>query len=203
MAERPVFLENNKTVMTEFTFYGGFAKAQKQRCVKSLHDAFRRRHPDVKLLEISSFSEQDLGVALSAFNLTISLKDGSRVPVELAYHAGKIFQNGGPYTDLLKSTPSLAKKDPRLRESGPVIGFTFEGEDFPTEPKTLFYNWLYLRALSEHPELADQLMEFSGFTDIVFNPNKSINCQARAAACYVTLRKAGTLEQALADKKLR
>ena len=37
-------------------------------------------------------------------------------------------------------------------------------------------------------------MEFDAFTDIEFNPNKSLNCQARAAALFVAMKKLGRLE---------
>ncbi len=204
MAERPVFVSDEKmyvkTVATEFTFCPGFAKAQKERSAANLHAAFLSRYPDARVLEISSFSKEELGRSLSAFHLTVCLKDGRRVPVETAYQAGKIFRDGGPFTDLLDAAPSQAKRDPRLSQHGPITGFTFEGMSFPTEPSTLFYTWLYMKALSEHPELSDALMEYTAFTDIVYNPAKSISCQARSAACYVSLRKRGEIEKALQDQ---
>ena len=43
-------------------------------------------------------------------------------------------------------------------------------------------------------------MKYTSFTDIAFNPDKSINCQAKAAAVYVSLRKKGILEQAIENK---
>ena len=92
-----------------------------------------------------------------------------------------------------------AKKDPRLKESGKLISFCFSGELFPLEPRTCFYNWLYLSALHQHPELTEPLMEYTAFTDIAFNPQKSINCQACAAAVYVSLRRNGLVEKALSD----
>ena len=41
-----------------------------------------------------------------------------------------------------------------------------------------------------------------GFTDIEFNPNRQTNCQAAAAAFYVSLRNSGRLEEALGDRAL-
>ncbi len=203
MAERPVFVCNEKSyvknIPTEFTFCPGFAKVQKERSAVNLHEAFLRRYPDAKVLEISSFSREELGRSLSAFHLTIGLKDGRRVPVETAYQAGKIFRDGGPFTDLLDASPSQAKRDPRLSQFGPITGFTFNEMSFPTQPLTLFYTWLYMKALSEHPELTEALMEYTAFTDIVYNPAKSVSCQARSAACYVSLRKKGEIEKALQD----
>ena len=205
MAERPVFVTSEKnyvtTILTEFTFYSGFAKVQKQRCIDSLHEAFVRWHSDEKVLEISSFSKEELGRSLSAFNLTLTLHDGRQVSVENAYQAGKIFKKGGPFLDLLTVTPSKAKMDPRLHEYGPITGFTFEGRSFPTEPESFFYTWLYIKALSEHPELADPLTEYTAFTDIVFNPAKSISCQAKAAAIYVALRRKSEVEWALKEEE--
>ena len=205
MAERPVFVTSEKnyvtTILTEFTFYSGFAKVQKQRCIDSLHEAFVRWHSDEKVLEISSFSKEELGCSLSAFNLTLTLHDGRQVSVENAYQAGKIFKKGGPFLDLLTVTPSKAKMDPRLHEYGPITGFTFEGRSFPTEPESFFYTWLYIKALSEHPELADPLTEYTAFTDIVFNPAKSISCQAKAAAIYVALRRKSEVEWALKEEE--
>ena len=46
-----------------------------------------------------------------------------------------------------------------------------------------------------------QLESFLGFSDIVFNPNRSLNCQARAAALFVSLSKNGLIdEQIFSDK---
>lgn len=37
-------------------------------------------------------------------------------------------------------------------------------------------------------ELAVKIMEYDTFTDIAFNPQKSINCQVEATAIYVSLK---------------
>lgn len=203
MANRPVFVSDDvfyvKTINTEFVFFNGLSKAQRQRSSDSLQEAFREDYPDARVLEVSRFSRDELGNALSAFNLQISLSDGKKVPVELAFQAGKVFKKGGPYKDLLNVSPKDAKTDPRLKESGRIIGFEFEGREFPTEPETLFYTWLYLHALDENKEIADRISEYDAFTDIVFNPAKSINCQAYVCAVYVTLRKKKEVRKALED----
>lgn len=206
MAERPVFIAGGKNSLVEqeditFQFYSGFSDAQKKRCIQSLHQSFLWKHPQWRVLEISSHSPEEIGVKLSAFHLPIRLNSGKTVSVECAFQAGKIFQNGGPYLDLLEGTSRAAKRDPRLRESGRIVGFEFEGERFPTFPMTCFYDWLYIKALTENPTLGDALMEYDAFTDIVFNPSKSLNCQAEAASIYVALRKANLLDQAMANKK--
>jgi len=94
----------------------------------------------------------------------------------------------------------ISKKDQRIRNSGSIVGFKFDGRDFETEPKTFFYNWLYINTLNLYKDLGDKLMEFDAFTDIEFNPKKSLNCQAEAAAIYVSLRRQNLLDEALKDK---
>ena len=65
----------------------------------------------------------------------------------------------------------------------------------PLIPKTAFYNWLYINALLENPELAQKVLEYDAFTDIEFNPGKSLNCQAEAAALFVALNRQGLIDQ--------
>ena len=62
------------------------------------------------------------------------------------------------------------------------------------KPETIFYDYLYMSALKENEELSQQILEYDGFSDIVFNPNRSINTQAKAAAEYVSLVKTGQLD---------
>lgn len=65
----------------------------------------------------------------------------------------------------------------------------------PLNPKTIFYDWLYINAVLENPLLAAELLKYNAFTDIEFNPEKSINCQAKAAALFVALSRKGKIEQ--------
>jgi hypothetical protein len=59
---------------------------------------------------------------------------------------------------------------------------------FPLPPKTASYDWLYLHSLYRDREfLWEQMSRYRGFTDIEFNPEKSINCQARACAMFVSM----------------
>ena len=94
----------------------------------------------------------------------------------------------------------LANHKDHRRENGTLVGFLLDGEEFGLHPKTAFYNWVYIRALQEHPELGDELMEYDAFVDIVFNPLKSTSCQAEACAYYVALRRQGLLEEAMKDR---
>ncbi len=206
MAERPVFTPGLKgsslviRVDVEFKWFAGMAISQKQRSIRSLHDAASQRNI-ARILEISSKSESKLDISLSAFNLMLNTTIGTRYPVENVYQSSKVFSEGGPYIDLLYKKPWEAKKDPRLTSSGSFVGFEHDGHRWPTKPITAFYDWLYLNALRKNPSLSAQLEQYDGFTDIEFNPEKSLNCQASAAALFVALSKRNELDDALTSRE--
>jgi len=203
MAQRPIFIPKTKgsagvvVQMTDFKWFPGMSAKQKQRSIHSLHQAALENFNLSPILEISSKSEDPAGIKASAFNLMFEVADGKRYPVENIFQAGKVFEGGGPYLDLLSKTPRDAKRDERLKSSGDLIDFELDGERIPNIPRTFFYDWLYVNALNQNRQLADRLFESAGFTDIEFNPKKSINCQAYSAAIYVSLRRLNVLEIAL------
>jgi hypothetical protein len=43
------------------------------------------------------------------------------------------------------------------------------------------------------------LSKIDGFTDIEFNPEKSVNCQARSCAFFVALEKRDLLDEAMSS----
>ena len=201
MANRPVYCVKDtfpfyKETDTEFEFFNGFSIQQKQRCIKSLHDAFLRSKPEAKVLEVSRKSADEIGTQLSAFNLTYD-HEGKAYPVECLFQGSKVFEGGKLYQDLYDKTPKEAKQDERLKSSGAIVGFKLFDIDFPSEPKTLFYNFLYISALNKNEELKSRLLEYDAFTDIEFNPKKSLNCQAMAVAIFVGLCRNGLIEDAL------
>ena len=209
MAERPVYLPNENGfpfVLIEnvvFEWFAGFSVSQKQKSIHALHDSISDQLGITNLLEISSKSFNSLGNALSSFNLKIRTIKRSRVfSVECAYQASKVFEFGGPYLDLLDGSSKEAKKDPRLKSSGKLLRFRFYDQEWELEPKTAFYDWLYLNALKQNLPLGESVLEYSGFTDIEFNPEKSISCQARSAALFVSLHKRRLLEKALSSKEI-
>ena len=176
MAKRPVYIPRKDDILgverkdIEFKWFPGMAKSQKQKSIKSLHN--EAHLIGIKpLLEISSKSEDELGVKLSAFNLNITTKIYKKIfSVEAAFQGSKVFQHGGPYIDLLDKTSREAKKDIRLKKSGRLTKFKFYNQDFPLKPRTLFYDWLYINDLSQNESLAKDILVYSGFTDIEFNP---------------------------------
>lgn len=206
MAERPVFIPVShgtglvRTEPVQFQWFAGLSVGQKQKSVDSLHAAAMQRPGIAKLLEVSSKSRAPLGVALSAFNLTFTVPDQRVLSVECAFQGSKVFERGGPYTDLFDITPREAKRDDRLRSSGRLTGFSFFGAEWALQPKTAFYDWLYLGALRAQPALVAELGEYSTFTDIEFNPERSLNCQAAAIALLIALSKRSLLERALSSQ---
>ena len=112
-----------------------------------------------------------------------------------AFQGSKVFEKGGPYTNLYYVDARTAKRDPRIQNSGKLVAFVFDDFRFPLEPKTAFYDWLYINAIFPHREWLKRLYRYAGFTDIEFNPSKSINCQARSCALFVSLMKRELLEE--------
>jgi hypothetical protein len=207
MAKRPIFvpLHDGKRYVLEFyvdfDWHAGFAKSQKQKSIRALHEMAARDFGVKNPLEVSSKSEDPLGVALSSFNLTFTTKRGRKLTVEAAFQGSKVFQHGGPYVDLFKKAPREAKRDERLRSSGALTKFSFFGNDWALEPKTAFYDWLYINALLKNRELVDQVTDRDAFTDIEFNPERSINCQARSAALFCALYHTDRLSFALESQE--
>jgi len=206
----------------------------RQRSSIALAQAIERKYPSTagKILEVSTKSvNYDIGVALSAQKLTYTdRKSGRSLPVENWFQASKQFiRDGvefGPYPELLDVEPVQAKRfmnanldkktaqqyggDPlfeRIQSQirGAVMKrFIFLGEAYPLEPKSCFYDFLYVHALNQeqNSDLARALAKYVVFTDIEFNPVKNgkvirYNTQARACAIWVSLVKRGLLARAL------
>jgi hypothetical protein len=201
VAERPVFIpwpdKNHvvRQVSVSFAWHPGMAPSQKRKNVAALHRAAASQGL-APLLEISTKSDVRLGQDLSAFNLRVPF-EVSPIPLECAFQGSKVFEKGGPFTDLYSADVRDAKRDPRLRDSGRLVAFKFGRVQFPTVPMTAFYDWLYLRALTFERHSLKELRSFAGFTDIEFNPEHSINCQARSCATVVALDEKGLVEECL------
>lgn len=182
MAERPAFFIRQGKVVSEvysFEWFSGFAVSQKQKSIASLHNAIIKADKNAKPLEISTKSKETIGIKLSAFNLKLN-----NYTLENVFQSAKVFERGGPYLDLLDVLPKEAKRDERLRNSGNLMAFRYQNEDFPLIPKTVFYDFIYITAIKKS-FLTDEINAISNynyFTDIEFNPAKSINTQARTVA---------------------
>lgn len=193
--------------LIEFNYVAGMSKVQKIRSASNLHEAIIGLFPNQKVLEVSSYSMNPLGASLSAFNLNLSLQDGTRATVESVFQASKRFSHGGPYTDLLFKSSIDAKRDPRLKESGELRDFLLGDETWPLSTGTSFYDYLYLKALHQNPKLLEQLLEFEIFSDFAsnktklgFQEGKSFASQARSCAIAVSLSTSGELDEAIKSR---
>ena len=205
MAQRPIFLPQNtqpfsREVNIEFQWFGGFARSQQQKCIASLHDEANAREFG-PTLEISSRSPTPLGVALSAFNLKVRIGGLPEATVEAVFQCSKVFASCGPFPEFLGMSGRDIKRDPRLRGSGPLKRFQLGDEEWRLSPKTALYDWIYVRALVQNSELSSQICGYNSFSDIAFNPERSLNCQARSAALFVALTKFGNLEKCLTGQR--
>lgn len=177
MAERLAFFAKNNKVysrVVKFEWMPGLSVAQKKRSMANMH-----RSIPGNSLEVSTKSDTNIGVKLSAFNLHLN-----GVLLENIFQSSKCFAAGGPYKDLLAVSPKEAKRDERLKCSGALKSFEFEGESWELEPKTAFYDYIYIRAVKESipKEELCEILKYDYFTDIEFNHNKSLNTQARSIA---------------------
>lgn len=196
--EYPIFEE----IEVEFKYYTGFAISQKQKSINEMHERINIMDKSLRVLEISTKSTEPIGVALSAFNLKFLDKNsGKEYPIENIFQSSKVFENGGPYRDLLNVHPKEAKRDDRLRNSGNLKYFRYDDLTWDLEPKSMFYDWIYMSSLYRNKNLSNKILDYNAFTDIEFNHLKSINCQARSAAIFVSLSKNGKLEEVLKDIK--
>ncbi|MBI5128514.1 MAG: hypothetical protein HZA66_03660 [Rhodopseudomonas palustris] len=210
MAKRPIFVPHKdapglvREIVFDIPWAGGFAATQKKKNIEALHKAAAAQGYS-PLLEVSTKSDETAGQHLSAFHLKVHGKSGE-IPLESAFQGSKVFERGGPFTDLYEAEPRLAKRDDRLRKCGQLIGFEFEGDSFPLQPTTVFYDWLYLRAIYPHrfwlEKRLTKRVKYAGFTDIEFNPSKSVNCQARSCALFVALVQQEKLESVVASPKI-
>lgn len=210
-ATRLVFIpqrEGNKLVDAKevtFDWHKGMSFQVRQRSLQSLHENIKieglAKHP----LEISSKSFEELGVKLSAFNLEGCIPNKNKIfTVETIFQSSKVFKNDpdSPYRDILTKTSREAKQDERLRNKE-LVCFDYFGLRWELEPKTAFYDWVYINVLENYNKnLAEKIMNYDAFTDIEFNHKKSINCQAYAVALYKALEWRGGLIQDFTDSKI-
>ena len=189
MTSRPVFIPNddlNNFVQIKdinFTWYPGFAISQKIKSISSLHEQIEKKLGIKNILEISTKSPNEDGKRFSAFNLKIKIDDKLYF-LESLFQGSKTFSDGGPYSELYLKQSIDSKKDQRIKRSD-LKEFNFFGEKIEIDFD--FYTWLYFIALIQNKIFSNELLKYEAFTDIEFNPNKSLNCQAYSAALYVSL----------------
>jgi hypothetical protein len=203
VANRPIFIPNYEGTLLvqerlfEFRWSSGFAEIQKKKNVKALHEAAKNNGYE-RILEISSKSEERVGRRLSAFSLMLSIS-GTEFPLESVYQGSKVFENKGPFPDIFSYEPREAKKYIREADRGRLIAFELEGQRYPLSPKSAFYDWLYIRALATHVDWINDNVSYDAYTDIEFNPEKQVNCQARAFAEFKSLAAKSEIDAVVKD----
>ena len=200
MESKPVFMprvgSDNlvKTDMVRIERHVGFATKQKKKTLNDLHRVSKKKYGFKNVLELSTKSGNKLSFPLSPYSLQITNDDGQKYSVENAFQASKVFEQGGPYLDLLTEKPRQARKDDRLISSGELTGYDYFGMEWGGEPITTYYDRLYINALKQHPELHEEVIQYQAFTDISFNPKKSVHCAAYSLAMFVALHKRDLLQ---------
>ena len=108
------------------------------------------------------------------------------VSTEFTLHPGLSLKQEQRSVDSLHRSFLSAHPSARMLEvsgeSPLVLGAELSA--FRLEPRTFFYDWLYVSALAGRPELVNELEHRAAFTDIEFNPKRSINCQAHLVALF-------------------
>lgn len=203
MASRPVFipdLQGPRLVEErsfDFHWSSGFAESQKRKNVDALHAAAKKVGIK-RILEISTKSNEEVGRRLSAFSLRIEI-GGVEFPLESVYQGSKVFEESGPSPQIFDLAPREAKRFVRELNSGKLLAFQLEGRDYPLYPKNAFYDWLYIRSLAKHVDWIGKNVTYDAYTDIEFNPEKQVNCQARAFAEFKSLAAKDELDTAVCD----
>lgn len=203
MAQRPLYIPSSskdllvETIIIDFDWIAGRELDKKQDCILALHSASAQQADINSILEVSSKSHQKLGSALSAFNLSFQTKQNRNISLESLYHSSKVFQKAGPFKDILYMDSLSAKRDYRLKSSGELIAFESNGTKWDLEPKTMFYDWIYLNVLMRNEKLHNDILKYDAFTDIEFNPKRSINCQAYSVALFKRLMEMNDLDKVL------
>lgn len=181
-----------------FDFFGGFSSVQKQKTIDAFHEVINN-DGITEILEISRKSKDPIGNALSAFNLVLTINHQSR-PIECFYQSSKVFNHNIQFKEALDVSPLEAKKliQENVKNKNLILtGFNCFGVDFPLYPTTIFYDYIYVLALSQNHEVASKVVTYYCFTDVEFNHKKQFASQARSCAIYTYLHKNNLLKTSL------
>ena len=164
------------------------------------HPPFVAEHHDpagapagLRVLEISSRSDEPLGRRLSAMHLRAPGPDGDRgLPVESVYQAAKCYGDGGPDDQPIPNGYDAKRHDRERRGAGPLRGFHHQGTFWPAASGSAFYDRLWIQAAAA-AGAGRELGRFDAYTDQFHRPGQALACQARSAAMLVGLDRAREL----------
>lgn len=195
MATKICFIKSDIKIydekIVEFTYIKGLAFSQKQKNVLSFHKSINKYFQSDKILEVSTKSNNEIGVKCSAFNLKYK-----GIPLECVFQSSKVF-DGGVQFNVLNMHPKDAKHYIQQAEHGELTGFIFNNYSFPLFPHSFFYDYLYCLCLKESEIDLNKIKGFKIFTDIEFNEKKQYNCQARSLCIAAALFERGLFDDAL------
>lgn len=217
----------------EFEWFSGMSWQQKQK--SSLSMLLKLKESGYMPIEISRRSiDQDFGVQLSAFNLKLNkinvenifqaykkLNDGGPY-LDLLHVNPKSAKNDCRIQTSESKKPCLTYNieyknskfydDERVCEfcknrlKRHLIGFTSNKTCWDINPKSMFYDAIYISALLQNKHLSNRLIDYNAFTDIEFNQKivysqvkGPFNCQARSCAIFVTLKNANYTDNQITD----
>ena len=203
MAIRSVYYIKNNQILKdeiEIKWESGFAYSQKQKNIVTLHQAICTKFNTTKdqVLEVSTKSPLELGKMLSSINLKFKVNDREYF-FESVYQSSKVFSNGllgvihhPEWIELESFDAKKASQSLNL----PLIEFNFNSRVFPLEPKTMFFDWLYISCIHQL-NIKFLIEKYLYFTDIEFNPSRMISTQAQALCKYKNLADQNLVEEFL------
>lgn len=218
-AEHPVFMVRKQAdgslALEERTFHFNFAPGlsptQKKKNIIALQAVAKKEAGLKNILEISSKSEDEIGRKLGAFSLTLTIKEGEYF-LESIFQGSKILKNPvtdkqeGPFPNIFKEAAHNARKQIEgYQEENKldIYGYYLDKVHYPSGPGSVFYDWLYLRALIQHETWIKEDLHghYDAYTDIEYNPKSRIACQARSFAIAQILISRQELHKAANDFK--
>jgi len=194
MAIRPVFVPDTDPDHArlfhehevDFQWKPGRSPERKKANIVKLHVAAMHRNLG-PLLDVSSDSNDPLGVHACASNLAVEDDRSFLIPLMAVYQGSQVFTGGGPFTDLHLKQEDEIVGDKRLTSSGKHVGFRFMDLEWGAKSGTMFYDWLAIHAIHRYRKLRTGIRRFKGFTEVdCLSRGKTIS-HARACALYVAL----------------
>jgi len=205
MAIRSVcYIRDNNLVREDFDikWVSGLSLPQKQKNIETLHHAISERFSVEldRILEVSTKSKTEIGRLLSSFSLKLKINNFDYA-FESVYQSSKVFQDGLfdtlQYEEWLILDGYEAKKRSQKIKL-PLAEFRYNQRSFPLEPKTMFFDWLYISCIEQY-NLSFLIKQYDYFTDIEFNPEKMVSTQANALCKYKWLVEHNLIEEYLLD----
>lgn len=219
--------------VVEFKWFSGLSWQQKQKSSLSMLE--KLEEIGYTPIEISRRSvDMEFGVQLSAFNLKLNkinvenifqaykeFNDGGpyldllKVEPKAAKGDCRIQTSEAKkpcQTNKVEFKSKAFYEDERIcdycqnRQQRHLIGFSSGKVDWALEPKSMFYDAVYISALLQNKHLADRLVNFNAFTDVEFNQKipyskdkGPFNCQARSCAIFSTLKHANYSDEKIME----